>query len=91
MDECVNKSFMIDHSVGGQFDLLVKAELGNANVYTCREPARCILHCRTDYIDIAPPVHVGHNRSQNLLKKRLSISRLLGSALSSSYIHHSLF
>ena len=40
MDGCVNKSFKIDHRVEGQFDLLVKAELGNANVYTCQEPGR---------------------------------------------------
>ena len=38
MDGCASKNFMIDHRVKGQFDLLVKAELGNANAYTCLEP-----------------------------------------------------
>ena len=40
VDECVNKSFLIDHRIEGQFDLLVKATLGNANAYTCQEPGR---------------------------------------------------
>ena len=39
-DECVNKSFMIDHRIEGQFDLLVKSELGNENAYTCQEPGK---------------------------------------------------
>ena len=38
--ECLNKSFMIDHKVDGQFNLLVKTILGNANVYTCHEPGK---------------------------------------------------
>ena len=36
--ECVNKSYMMNHTVGGQYELLVKAEVGNANTYACNEP-----------------------------------------------------